>query len=490
MKEWTREERYRALQNPEEIRALHERIQNSVYRQLWHIQPITGLSSDPNGFAWYEGRWHLFYQWCPWGAVHGLKYWYHVTSPDLIHWNNEGIDLRPDTIYDNKGVHSGSAIFADGALHLFYTGNHRDADWKRTPYTCAATMNADGQPVKLPEPLFGPLADYTEHQRDPKIIWHPQRKKYYIFLGAQSREQKGCALVYESEQLLEGWRFAGQLNVPGYENFGGMWECPRIGTIGGKDILIFSPQYTKLPERSESTNHNVYLIGSMDYDTLTFIPEIDYRHLDYGFDFYAAQLASNTGAADKAILTAWMGLPDNHYPTEAEDWEGSLTIPRELSIHEGHLIQNPISGIEALRMQELSPGGILPDACELEITVGTDRLPLEDLALHLFTAADGSGGLRFHYNAAQHLCTMDKSALKKRFNQNVGERLSIPLEQPLTHLRIFIDRSSVEIFFNRGEAVFTSHVYPEASEHHYTISRPVSMKLWELKNSVTDNFVG
>ena len=65
MKEWTREERYRALQNPEEIRALHERIQNSVYRQLWHIQPITGLSSDPNGFAWYEGRWHLFYQWCP-----------------------------------------------------------------------------------------------------------------------------------------------------------------------------------------------------------------------------------------------------------------------------------------------------------------------------------------------------------------------------------------------------------------------------------------
>ena len=119
MKEWTREERYRVLQSPEEIRALYERVQRSVYRQRYHVQPITGLSSDPNGFALHRGKWHLCYQWCPWGAVHGLKYWYHVTSPDLIHWTNEGIGLAPDRDYDNKGAHSGSAISVGDVLYFY-----------------------------------------------------------------------------------------------------------------------------------------------------------------------------------------------------------------------------------------------------------------------------------------------------------------------------------------------------------------------------------
>ena len=90
MKEWTLEQRYTVLEDPEQIRALHEGTKTSVYRQTYHVQPVTGLSSDPNGFAYYQGKWHLFYQWCPWGAVHGLKYWYHVSSEDLMHWKNEG----------------------------------------------------------------------------------------------------------------------------------------------------------------------------------------------------------------------------------------------------------------------------------------------------------------------------------------------------------------------------------------------------------------
>ena len=175
MKEWTREERYRVLQGPEDIRGLYERIKTSAYRQRWHVQPITGLSSDPNGFALHKGTWHLCYQWCPWGAVHGLKYWYHVTSSDLIHWQNAGIGLAPDCFYDNRGTHSGSAISRDGALVFFYTGNHRDEDWTRTPYTCAAVLGEDGRPRKLEKPLFGPRDDHSEHQRDPKVVWNEEK---------------------------------------------------------------------------------------------------------------------------------------------------------------------------------------------------------------------------------------------------------------------------------------------------------------------------
>ena len=484
MKEWTREERYRVLKGPEEIRDLYDRIQASAYRQRYHVQPITGLSSDPNGFALHNGTWHLCYQWCPWGAVHGLKYWYHVVSGDLIHWQNAGIGLAPDCFYDNRGTHSGSAISREGELVFFYTGNHRDEDWTRTPYTCAAVLGEDNRPRKLEKPLFGPRDDHSEHQRDPKVVWNEDKKKYYIFIGAQTLDKRGCVLIYESEQLLSGWRFAGELKVPGYERFGGMWECPYIVNISGRDVLIFSPQYMKLPGRGESTNHNVYLIGTMDYDTLTFTPDGPYRHLDYGFDFYAAQGAASIGETDKAILIAWIGLPDNHYPTEAEDWEGSLSLPRELRVSGGKLVQTPLPGLEGLREAEIAPEGKLPAVCELELTASGEK----DLDFNLFTRPDGSGGLRLHYDSAAKRCTVDRSGMDKRFNQQVGEVLDMPLDAPLTKLRVFIDRCSAEIFANDGEATFTTHVYPTEREFNYTLSGGF-LRGWTLKTAVTDAFI-
>ncbi|MBR2572621.1 MAG: sucrose-6-phosphate hydrolase [Clostridia bacterium] len=484
MKEWTREERYRELRQPEEILDLYRRNQASPYRQRYHVQPMTGLSSDPNGFALHKGVWHLCYQWCPWGAVHGLKYWYHVTSPDLVHWENAGIGLKPDCFYDNRGVHSGSAISKGDDLVFFYTGNHRDDDWVRTPYTCAAVLGADGRPVKIPKPLFGPRDDYSEHQRDPKVVWNEETGKYYIFIGAQTLDLCGCVLVYESSELLSGWRFAGQLKVPGYERFGGMWECPYIVNISGQDVLIFSPQYTKLPGRGESTNHNVYLIGQMDYRTLTFTPQGPYRHLDYGFDFYAAQGAANVGDPDKAILIAWIGLPDNHYPTAEEDWEGSMSLPRELRVKNGRLVQTPVAAVRELRQAEIGPGADLPESCEIELSV-----PEGDFDLALFTRPDGTGGMTLHYDAESRVCHIDRTGLEKRFNEQVGEALDMPLEHPLGALSIFIDRSSCEIFANDGEATFTTHVYPTGEERGCRVSAGAGIRIWPLAASVTDKFV-
>lgn len=486
MREWTREERYRVLYDAEEIRDLHVRNSQSVYRQTYHIQPICGLSSDPNGFTYFNGTWHLFYQWCPWGAVHGLKYWYHASSKDLIYWKNEGIGLKPDTYYDNRGNHSGSAISEGGNLYMFYTGNHRDDDWTRTPYTCAAKMDEEGNLVKLDKPLFGPRPEYTEHQRDPKVFYVPEQKKYFIFIGAQTADLKGTVLVYESEELLAGWKFRGQLTVPGYESLGGMWECPCIQTIDGKDILLFSPQYTKLPGRAESTNHNIYFIGKMDYDTLTFTPEGGYKYLDFGFDFYAAQLASNVGDPSKAIIVGWIGLPDNHYPSEEEDYEGSMALPRELRLENGKLMQRPIPEIVGLRGEELEAGekGTLPAAAEM--IIDTDG---SEFDLALYCKADGTGGLTLHYDPATKTCTVDKTGLNKRFNQNVGEVLDMPLETELKQLRIFIDHSSTEFFVNDGEETFTAHTYPEAEEFNYCMKGNACVKLWAINPSVKDDFV-
>ena len=483
MKEWSQEARYRVLKSKDEIIDVHKRNAASRYRQSYHIQPISGLSSDPNGFIYHKGIWHLFYQWTPWGAVHGLKYWYHVTSKDLVHWKNEGIGLAPDRDYDNKGCHSGSGFAYGDDMYLFYTGNHRDENWVRTPYTCVAKYTPEGL-KKMPNPLFGPRDDYAEHQRDPKVVYVKEKDMYYIFIGAMSADQRGTTLIYKSSSLLEGWEFAGELKVVGYDHFGGMWECPCISKIDGKDVFVFSPQYTTLKGRGNSTNHNVYLVGKMDYDTLTFTPETDYHYLDYGFDFYAAQMAANVNDDKKAIMITWIGLPDNHYPTEEEDYEGSMTIARELRLQGHRLVQSPVQAMDTLREAVHPDDGKLDKAMEMLVTFDQG-----DAYLHLFTKENGKDGFTIDYNARTKTITVDKSHMNKRFNEQVFETLDVPLEEDLKTMRIFIDSSSIEIFINDGLYTFTAHVYPTEEEKGYTHSDNVKMTSYTLKASVKDDFV-
>ena len=355
MREWTREEKYRYLKDPQELKDLYDQISKSVYRQTFHNQAVTGLMNDPNGFVWHDNRWHLFYQWCPWGAVHGLKHWYHIISKDLVTWKNLGVCLLPDQEdgYDNKGVYSGSAMPIDDKIYLYYTGNHRDADWTRHAYTCLARLGNDGWPEKYPLPLFGANPDYTEHQRDPKIIRIPGSDTYYMIIGAQTKDKRGCALIYSSEDLQHGWTFLGEMKVPGFESFGDMWECPSVEHIGGRDVLLLCPQHLTIPGRGQSQNHNGYIIGNMDWDTLTFTPDGQFHVLDFGFDSYAAACANNLQDADKAILIAWMGVPDVSYPTDEEDWAGCLTLPRELTVRGRRLIQQPLPELRKLRDEQV-----------------------------------------------------------------------------------------------------------------------------------------
>ena len=487
MKEWTREERYRVLNSPEEIRALHEQIKASDYRLQYHIQPVTGLLNDPNGFLrHHDGSWHLFYQWCPWGAVHGLKYWYHVISQDLITWQNLGVCLKPDTFYDNKGAYSGSALVEKDGIYLFYTGNHRDDNWVRTPYTCLAELMDNGSVKKYEKPLFGPAAGYTEHQRDPKVEYNEKTGKYYIMLGAQNDRKQGRVIMFESDSPDHGWHFLGEITVPGFEDFGDMWECPSIEHISGQDVLIFCPQHIRIPGRGNSQHHNGYIIGKMDYETLTFLPDGSFHVLDFGFDSYAAACTTNIDDPDHALIVAWMGLPDAGYPSDDENWQGALTLPRELTIRNRRLIQQPLSVLKQLRVFEIPfrSGGKLPRVSEVELISRGG-----DMTLKLFTKANGTGGLHIVYDDKKHEMTVDRSGLEKRFNTDQGEVRSRPLPKGLHHLRIYIDRSSVEIFVNDGDAVFTTRVFPTEEETNCCFDGDAAVHMWHLKEAVKDNFI-
>ena len=392
--------------------------------------------------------------------------------------------------YDNKGAYSGSAMPIGDKLYLYYTGNHRDADWTRHAYTCLARLGDDGWTEKYPLPLFGAHPGYTEHQRDPKIIRVPEQERWYLILGAQSKDHFGRVLLYSSEDLQHGWTFAGELQVPGFEKFGDMWECPSIEHIGGKDVLMFCPQHLTLPGRGMSRNHNGYIIGSMDWDALTFYPEGQFHVLDFGFDSYAAACANNLQDADKAILIAWMGIPDLAYPTDEEDWAGCLTLPRELTVRKRRLIQQPLPELKKLRDERVNlvpneSGTIpLPRAAEVELDCRSG-----DVWADFFTNKEGRGGLTLRYTEKTGEIVLDRSGLDITFGEEGDAVRSRTLENGLFHLRIFVDSSSIEIFVNDGEAVFTSRVFPTKREHFFRIKGDTFNRMWIMKPAVRDHFL-
>lgn len=213
---------------------------DSHYPQ-WHPAPVTGLMNDPNGFIWFAGRYHLFYQWNPLDCDHRYKCWGHWSSADLVHWQHEPMALMPDEEYDRNGCYSGSAVDNNGVLTLCYTGNVKFDDGSRTAWQCLATQQADGTFKKL-GPVLALPEGYTGHVRDPKVWQHDG--VWYMVLGAQDLQKRGKVLLFTSADL-HHWASCGEIaghGVNGLTEAGYMWECPDLFALDGTHVLICCPQ--------------------------------------------------------------------------------------------------------------------------------------------------------------------------------------------------------------------------------------------------------
>ena len=498
MKQWTREELYRALQpeDTEELRALHEKIAASRWRTDYHIQPVTGLLNDPNGFSFFNGKWHLFYQWFPFGGVHGLKHWYHVTSEDLVTWKNEGLGMKPYLLEENRGCYSGSGLVSGDTLYLAYTGNNKDIHWQRHPFQLLAKMDRDGNITKSQVPLIYQQKDYTEHQRDPKLFMH--EGKYYILLGAQRQDKKGTLLLFESEQIERGWKRLGELKVRGFDGFGFMAECPDIEKIGDEWVLMFSPQGLEADGfKFHNKYNNVYLVGKMDFENLEFIPNGELEELDRGFDFYAAQCACQDVYPESGVMEAWFSCAD--YSTPATDEEGYshlLTLPRLLKTKGGKLYQTPVPGLEKLRgdvLFEAKKGsiisdrmhGLMPASCIMRL----EDPDSESVNLNLFSRPRKKG-FEIAYDKFKKILSVDRGDMNRQFNEEYGKDRKIRLENGLKSLEIYIDHSSVEVFVNDGEYVLSSRIFPDQDENLIRMGgRNIDLTVWKAVKAVEDDFV-
>ncbi|MFB5663345.1 sucrose-6-phosphate hydrolase [Alteribacillus sp. HJP-4] len=463
--EWSREMRYRQMENvsKEEWKQLNDQVSSCPWRQTYHVQPPTGLLNDPNGFAYYNGEYHLFYQWFPLGPIHGLKHWYHTSSIDLVNWKDRGTAIFPDTDLDSHGAYSGSGIVHEDKLYLFYTGNSRDASWNRHSYQCLAVMDKNGSIMKQEQAVIpGPPDGYTEHFRDPKV-WE-ENGSYFMVIGAQRKNKTGAALLYTSTDMLD-WKFRNEINTS-YNTFGYMWECPDYFELQNNGILIFSPQGIEAEgDNFRNIYQSGYLLGhKLNKETGEFSHE-EFAELDFGFDFYAPQTSVTPDG--RRILVGWMGLPDLSYPTDKHMWAHCLTLPRELTIHNNKLLQKPAEELRLLRQSKKTTSLLLDNqmlplytwedsAYELDVRIEGIEAGMAGIS---FCAGETEKTM-FYYDADRQKLVLDRSLSGEPASPEFGTTRSVPYDEKNVNIRMFVDTSSVEIFINKGEAVFTSRLFP------------------------------
>lgn len=423
---------------------LHKELQpfsNDPLRPRYHFLPPGNWINDPNGLIYWQGVYHLFYQYNPQGAFWGTIHWGHASSADLVNWEHHPIALHPGPgAYDRDGCWSGCAVNDAGTPTLLYTGIGQGQE-----HVCLARGDADLQnwqkdpanPIIASPPAELHIAGF----RDP-FVWY-EDNSWWMVIGSGMHEQTGAVLLYKSADLIH-WEYLHPLLV-GDGTSGTMWECPNFFHMGDRAALIVSV----LPLEQ-------VLIFVGGYQQRKFLPDY-HTLLDGGPAYYAPQVMRN--AEDQWLVLGWL----KERSGQEAGWAGAISLPRILSLHEhGRLQVRPVSELKQLRYQEqtytkeLYPGDSTPIRinrlgqweCEGTIqpaTEGNLTLTLEDEEQVYVT---------IYLNLTEQKCGMQHG------QQAVETWLSYYMSSDnLLHFHCFFDHSILEVFIQQ-ERCFTWRVYP------------------------------
>lgn len=453
-----------ALERARQYEAAAEQQISKTDRPLFHLSARCGWMNDPNGFSFYKGLYHLFYQYHPYDSHWGPMHWGHAVSPDLLRWAYLPCALAPDTAYDGGGCFSGSAVeLPDGRHLLMYTGVADDPGPRKRQTQCIAVGDGENY-EKLPQnpvitekdlPEGGSPFDF----RDPRIL--RQADGTYIAFAANDQAGEGGAIVrFESRDLLH-WRRTGTV-LENHNRLGLMWECPDLFRLDGTDVLLISAQ-DMLPEGFEYHNGNgtVVFLGRYDEESGRFLPESD-RTIDYGIDFYAPQTILTPDG--RRVLIGWLQNWDTcnqHFRNH--DWFGQMSLPRELSVRSGRLYQWPIRELEQLRGEAVVHENVRITDEKISLPGVSGRAVDLSLALDvadckkfiLYFAQDGELRSSVSFRPGESVLKIDRKHSGSRRAVIHQRRAKVRHDNGRITLRLILDRFSAEVFVNDGEQVLS-----------------------------------
>lgn len=463
------------LEKAREYEAKKEKQIPEHLRPLFHLTPRCGWMNDPNGFSFFDGKYHMFYQYYPYDTCWGPMHWGHAVSSDLLTWENLPCAMAPDTEYDGGGCFSGGAIQTDDGRHmLIYTGvkkiQDENGENKEIQTQCVAIGDGSDYEKYSLNPVIddGNLPDGAGKYdfRDPKI-WK-EDERYYIVVGNKTLDMDGQILMYSSEDGIN-WKYEKNV-IKNNRRFGIMWECPDYFNLDEKQVLLTSPQ-DMLPEGLEFHNGNgtLCVIGHVD-DEGVFIEE-NAQTIDYGIDFYATQTLET--ADGRRIMIGWLqnwdtvGIRRDDFP-----WFGQLSFPRELSIKNGKLIQKPIREIENYYGKVVSREKVyISESCSLSGISGrtfdmtVNIRPMENRELfHKFEIRFADNGKFFstiEFDPEDSILKIDRKHSGSRRAIVHQRRCKVTDNGGSIKLRLIMDRYSCELFINDGEKVMSMGIFTD-----------------------------
>lgn len=455
-----------------------EKMIQKEERPDFHLSVRTGWMNDPNGFSYYQGQYHMFYQYYPYAPHWDSMHWGHAVSRDLLHWEYLPAALAPDEIYDKDGCFSGSAIeLPDGRQMLMYTSVMREEQWNGTycdtQNQCLAIGDGvdyrklENNPVIKGEDL--PEGFSRQDFRDPKL-WRKKDGTYACVIGNRPADGSGQILLFSSEDGFT-WKYENVL-AENRNRFGKMWECPDFFRLDGQWVLLVSPQ-DMLPQGFEYHNGNgtLCLTGDFDEVTNTFTEQHD-QSIDYGIDFYAPQTV--LAPDGRRIMIGWMqnwdtcSLRMSDHPL----WYGQMSLPRELSVKNGRLYQEPLRELLKMRQNKtvhekvsvtgvVRLDGVKGRRTDMELMVR----PKDSEQMYRKFAVRFAQNEEFYtslsFRPSESILKIDRKFSGSRRAIIHQRRSMVNSRNGELKLRMILDRFSVEVFVNDGEQVMTATMYTE-----------------------------
>ncbi|MBX2871894.1 MAG: glycoside hydrolase family 32 protein [Saprospiraceae bacterium] len=492
------------MSNETETMAAPELYQER-HRPQVHFSPKEKWMNDPNGMVFFEGEYHLFYQYYPDSTIWGPMHWGHAISKDLVHWEHLPIALYPDSlgyIFSGSAVvdwNNTSGLGSEGAPPLIAIFTYHDVEGERantdTFQSQAIAYSNDrgrtwtkyeGNPV-IPNPG---IRDF----RDPKVIWDANSEQWVMVFAAQDRVK-----IYGSKNLKD-WEHLSDFG----ENFGdhgGVWECPDLFPLylAEEDKTYWVLLLSINPGGPNGGSATQYFIG--DFDGQQFIlddrfqPYVKKKEtgeeqavwVDYGRDNYAGVTWSDIPKEDgRRIFIGWMSNWDYAKVVPTEVWRSAMTLPRTLTLVASaagpRLQQAWVEEVDALAMevQEKKSETVQDTINLIKLTPGESVVARLKLRVRSISQGITSFGIMLvnaekeyyllGYNVAKkHFFSNRTSAGDHSFSDKFAEAIHIApyeLVGDEMDLDIVIDRSSVELLAANGTVALTDLVFPKADFHH------------------------
>lgn len=446
------------------------------HRPQFHFSPEKHWMNDPNGLVFYDGEYHLFYQYYPEATVWGPMHWGHAVSRNLIHWSHLPIAIYPDSL---GYIFSGSIVIDhQNASRLSVTPEHppmvaifthHDPQGEKT-----GTQTFQSQSVAWSADRGRTFQKYQYNPviqnpgirdfRDPKVIWHRPSAQWILVLAAYDK-----VMIYGSKNLTD-WNFFSSFGVDGDHR---LWECPdlfpiKVEKTGEEKWVLITSIQKGAPNGGTGTS---YFVG--DFDGKNFIADPSAQQwLDYGTDNYAMVTWSNI-TDGRTLAMGWMSNWQYAQQVPTKNWRSAMTLPRELTLHkignQYKLYTMPVKELEQLYQTNLpvysghvpSDGLLYQQQTLSRILVSAEESPASEVKIQFSNALGEELVAGFDPHKKTFYIDRSNAGESNFFPGFASRHESDPVTSDGPFVwEILLDQSSVEIFGMKGECAMTDIFFP------------------------------